>query len=837
MMWFLLMVLNMKGLFGDFYLTNSGAGKSAGAGLFIALGGHYGRYWHPYAYGKQSCGIGDLLYGVNLTPVRFLEMGVSGGYFFEGAYADSPDVKGRNIGSYGLSDISLNTKFMISELIRMLYPEYPEYLMTMDFGLGLSLILPTGEERGDLKQPGSDTLLGWVFRGVEGGYFRFYTSGGIGVGFTGLYTYRIPARFPVFINLNLGGIWYQKSVSRYIMGISVMPRFTSVYPYLSLLIDGRLNSQLNDGGGKLSLGLHYEPVSNTFFYLNFDLRLWGPPEWDVVDRALHIQRSWANNPSWKVYVGFAQEFVFKKPKYKGILSGTLEDRETGLAIMGVIRIEELDTAIATKQVETALGGVASVFEIRLPAPQKYTLRAEREGYIPKDTVVLVMPGKRTDVRITLKKKKIKAGLIVGRVIDKETGTPLTAVIKFVGKDIPPVKSDARKGGQFKIRLPYGVYAIRVEKTGYVPYTEVVNLREKAYTLNVELVKKERGIVLRGTVLDEKTGEPVEAKVEIVGVEVAPVTAYNGKYEIVLPKKGSYIIRAEHKDYLPFSGLVACFSPVTEYQIKLVPKPKEAILMGCVRDRETGEPISGAKIKLAETGIIIGETDSLGVYKVKLLPERYILRVEKEGYIPAIKPVVIPGREGAVCDIELYPAKVEKSSIEGMVIDYFDKTPVKAKITFPSTRGKPSISCDADGKFKIILPVGEHIAKITAYGYVTQLSKVTCEAGVTKKYKFKLIREGKPLKFGKIKFKADGTFVIPPSTSREIIKLLKLHMRSKVIAKMKIYLPGISDLKRGEKISDAFKDYFVKKGIPEDFIVVEPILNASVSKVELVFIRR
>ncbi len=95
---------------------------------------------------------------------------------------------------------------------------------------------------------------------------------------------------------------------------------------------------------------------------------------------------------------------------------------------------------------------------------------------------------------------------------------------------------------------------------YAYYTQEVG-EDNADIFKIELplkVMPSDVIVIRGTLLDKETGEPIEAKIyyeKLPEGTIAGITKSHkgtGKYEIVLPKGYKYGYRAEVEDYLPIN---------------------------------------------------------------------------------------------------------------------------------------------------------------------------------------------------------------------------------------------------------------------------------------------
>ena len=75
---------------------------------------------------------------------------------------------------------------------------------------------------------------------------------------------------------------------------------------------------------------------------------------------------------------------------------------------------------------------------------------------------------------SLKKTEANLAILVGRVVDEETGLPVSdAILSFPNSKIPSCAVEA--DGSFKLSIPPGEYKIRVEAEGYVPSEEYFKL--------------------------------------------------------------------------------------------------------------------------------------------------------------------------------------------------------------------------------------------------------------------------------------------------------------------------------------------------------------------------
>jgi outer membrane protein OmpA-like peptidoglycan-associated protein len=177
----------------------------------------------------------------------------------------------------------------------------------------------------------------------------------------------------------------------------------------------------------------------------------------------------------------------------------------------------------------------------------------------------------------------------------------------------------------------------------------------------------------GKVYDNSTGEPLIAQVKITypdTVLISPIsTDENGFYTLEL-KPGTYSIRVEKEGYW-WKEKRVILKKGAEVVIDFALKKKTLVFVsGKVLDNITEKPI-GAKITIPETKFKGTVSDpETGLYKLKLPPGSYILRVEAEGYLPEEIPIILEEGVPVVKNI-----KLKKKAKKGVRITlqniYFD----------------------------------------------------------------------------------------------------------------------------------------------------------------------
>ncbi len=127
----------------------------------------------------------------------------------------------------------------------------------------------------------------------------------------------------------------------------------------------------------------------------------------------------------------------------------------------------------------------------------YTLKVKLQGYKPFLTSIVVTEGQPTvkDIFLTREQpKETPKGTFTGRVFDQKTQAPLYAKITFLNSDIEPIWTDSTTG-VFRVDLPVGTYAVRVEAEGYIPQGKPIVI-EKGQPTIVDFGLLKKGMTLR-----------------------------------------------------------------------------------------------------------------------------------------------------------------------------------------------------------------------------------------------------------------------------------------------------------------------------------------------------
>jgi outer membrane protein OmpA-like peptidoglycan-associated protein len=271
------------------------------------------------------------------------------------------------------------------------------------------------------------------------------------------------------------------------------------------------------------------------------------------------------------------------------------------------------------------------------------------------------------------------GSIAGSVMDEITGAPVAANITF--PDNPKLQmlmADASTGLFTQKKIPVGSITVEVTAEGYRKATVPIAIENNKVT-PYEFKLKPLVVYgsIAGVVTDAKTGAPLDATLEFPGSTLATVTtnAADGSFRVPQVPVGAYTVTASAKGYIKGtqSAAVEQGKPVAlTFALNQVPVTPAApvvapsILTGVVKDKKTGTPVA-ATIKFPGSTVADVTTDTMGVYKVELMPGSYAVQVEAQGYVNQVAAIVIEKGKPLVRDFELVK--------EGMAITlkgiYFD----------------------------------------------------------------------------------------------------------------------------------------------------------------------
>jgi len=325
----------------------------------------------------------------------------------------------------------------------------------------------------------------------------------------------------------------------------------------------------------------------------------------------------------------------------------------------------------------------------------------------------------------------QTAILVGQVVDTAAGNkPIPGAEVLAVGTARTVRADRQ--GRFQMnKLPTGPIDIKVSAPGYESQVLAVEMVGDAETrLDValgparkEALKSQMGVLLKGRVLDSRSGEPLQGvKIVIKGAARGPThTNRDGCFEFANITEKKAEILAEAPGYRATAAwwLAEAKPPV----IRLT---TDASLSGQVFDDayKNERPVVDAIVRVAGDDQV-ARSDRQGRFRLDSLPggqEKITLEASAAGYTAKqiSADLTDPGRSSV--EVRLLGA----SQLTGKVTERITGKPiVEATVALKETRLKTRT--DADGRFALSnVPPGEHTVCVVAddFNAVEQAASIT-----------------------------------------------------------------------------------------------------------------
>lgn len=213
------------------------------------------------------------------------------------------------------------------------------------------------------------------------------------------------------------------------------------------------------------------------------------------------------------------------------------------------------------------------------------------------------------------------------------------------------------------------------------------------------------VPLTGTITDAYTGKPIASAQIKVGWSSAVADA-QGKYQIAnWSQKDTLQIQANGYEpaAIPLETQAALAQP-TQPAATFDTQIRPNTLAGTLKDDFTGQPLSGALIKV--TDAISATTDASGHYTLSGLPETFDLVVNAPNYAPLTQKIE---------RTTLFDGNLRPNTLSGKVTDQYTGAPLaNAKVT----AGSASATTGADGIYRVENVPENATVEISADGYST-----------------------------------------------------------------------------------------------------------------------
>jgi len=292
-----------------------------------------------------------------------------------------------------------------------------------------------------------------------------------------------------------------------------------------------------------------------------------------------------------------------------------------------------------------------------------------------------------------------------------------------------------KEGSFTIANVNGAdqtYFLVVKHPNYAPEATDVTVTELPREVFMRL---EKGVPLRGKVVDSETSEPISGAVvyqpnslfEASSALGVTTTSITGEFYFPNTQPGGNMTMAHAKGYATTRARVRAPDEASIIEMQ----PGGATISGVTIDRLTGKPQGGARVwakgdrDIAES--VISADD--GTFKIQNLPEG-IFNVYAVRGMKSEEQEIELERGQEVADVEfILPAEL---LVSGQVVNSKDRKPLEGiKVWFQSSKGAQYRKTNIDGQFAFeTMAIDEYAILIHEKGFLPIQDKKSTEAEET-----------------------------------------------------------------------------------------------------------
>lgn len=324
--------------------------------------------------------------------------------------------------------------------------------------------------------------------------------------------------------------------------------------------------------------------------------------------------------------------------------------------------------------------------------------------------------------------RIPVAKITGRVVDAETGKPLSADVSFPGATIATIRTDAQ--GTYKASVSPGNYRVHAEVQGYKWKERGLILKDGDEVVVDFELKKKLATQITGKIYDATAKTPIAlADITFPGSALEPSrTSPEGLYSAdVTP--GTYRIHVEARDYRPDERVVSIKEgekQVIDFELAKIGVP-QSTLTGKIADADSLTPIILSTLSFVGTAIKpVMPEPSTGIYKAIVPPGTYSIKVDADGYLPQSAPVVLADGETKILNFTLkkisIPKVGERIILKGIYFD-FNSAMIKP-MSYPVLDDAAKILL---AKPKMRVEIGGHTDSIGSDSYNMRLSQMRAES--------------------------------------------------------------------------------------------------------------
>lgn len=324
------------------------------------------------------------------------------------------------------------------------------------------------------------------------------------------------------------------------------------------------------------------------------------------------------------------------------------------------------------------------------------------------------------------------GIIRGKVIDSQTGQPLSGVAAgLTGLASKTLLTGADGGFEFRDLAP-GAYTVALSLANYGPLqTNTQVAAGQTVDLGTQQMIKQQGAptgTIRGVVTDAQTGAPIVGAAISVNGTGAGYTDNNGAYQVNNVPAGSFVVSVNQPGYAAASslgtlqgGAVYLFSPALVEGSASSPM----VIQGMVTSAVTGLPLQGVLIRVSGGTNAFTTTDAQGSYQMLLDGGIIDITATLAGYDTVAGQANLTYNRVVLFSPKLYPqgttpAGENSAGVTGIVLEAGTGQPL-ANVTVVATYGSTSktLNTGSDGRFTLRgITVSSVALDFTLSGYIS-----------------------------------------------------------------------------------------------------------------------
>ncbi|MGA4719889.1 carboxypeptidase regulatory-like domain-containing protein [Fictibacillus nanhaiensis] len=418
------------------------------------------------------------------------------------------------------------------------------------------------------------------------------------------------------------------------------------------------------------------------------------------------------------------------------IRGTVRSTSGDPIIDATIKIVNLNGVVAG----TATSSADGTYEISNLAEGTYTLVVTAPLYANVNGGITLRPGEiRSNVNFTLEPNP---GNVQGVIRNAETGDPVLgavlSVINSIGIIVRTTTTNS-EGAYLITGLAPNTYTISADKFGFAPNTVGAIVTSNQTTNASILISAIKGDI-QGSVVDAAGNPIINHQISIKltdtnGVIIRTLITNNaGEFAFLDVQPGEYLLNITAQGYQAKTvPVIVVADQVTQVIINL--SSAFGAVRGTVVERETGNPINGARITVTDIANIVvatGITDSNGQFFITNLALGSLnVSASKTGFGSTTKGVIV--QDGQITETRLELVS-EPGNLTGVILNQLTGNPIPgASIrVIDSTQSTVISLLSADnGQYSVSgLATGRYQVNVTAINFSSNLSGVIILANDT-----------------------------------------------------------------------------------------------------------